>query len=98
MYVCMTVYVCFAGANGLANPRDFLCPVAWYEDRKVATGYTVINKYQGKLFACEQVIVFYNFTVCQHTDTYTYSMTGAHTYVLLALLPYLVCVCFSKHH
>lgn len=36
--------------------------------------------------------------VCQHTDTYTYSMTGSHTYVLLALLPYLVCVCFSKHH
>uniref|UniRef100_A0A673BDB4 Homogentisate 1,2-dioxygenase n=1 Tax=Sphaeramia orbicularis TaxID=375764 RepID=A0A673BDB4_9TELE len=42
------------GANGLANPRDFLCPVAWYEDRQVATGYTVINKYQGKLFACQQ--------------------------------------------
>uniref|UniRef100_A0AAX7T7V1 Homogentisate 1,2-dioxygenase n=1 Tax=Astatotilapia calliptera TaxID=8154 RepID=A0AAX7T7V1_ASTCA len=42
------------GANGLANPRDFLCPVAWYEDRKVPTGYTVINKYQGKLFACQQ--------------------------------------------
>uniref|UniRef100_A0AAQ5X842 Homogentisate 1,2-dioxygenase n=1 Tax=Amphiprion ocellaris TaxID=80972 RepID=A0AAQ5X842_AMPOC len=42
------------GANGLANPRDFLCPVAWYEDRKVSTGYTVINKYQGKLFACQQ--------------------------------------------
>uniref|UniRef100_A0A4W6FAU3 Homogentisate 1,2-dioxygenase n=1 Tax=Lates calcarifer TaxID=8187 RepID=A0A4W6FAU3_LATCA len=42
------------GANGLANPRDFLCPVAWYEDRKVATGYTIINKYQGKLFACQQ--------------------------------------------
>ncbi|KAA8580841.1 hypothetical protein FQN60_013799 [Etheostoma spectabile] len=42
------------GANGLANPRDFLCPVAWYEDRTVATGYTVINKYQGKLFSCQQ--------------------------------------------
>uniref|UniRef100_H3CRU8 Homogentisate 1,2-dioxygenase n=2 Tax=Tetraodon nigroviridis TaxID=99883 RepID=H3CRU8_TETNG len=42
------------GANGLANPRDFQCPVAWYEDRRVATGYTVINKYQGKLFACQQ--------------------------------------------
>uniref|UniRef100_A0A8C6VSR4 Homogentisate 1,2-dioxygenase n=2 Tax=Nothobranchius furzeri TaxID=105023 RepID=A0A8C6VSR4_NOTFU len=42
------------GANGLANPRDFLYPVAWYEDRKVPTGYTVINKYQGKLFACQQ--------------------------------------------
>lgn len=43
------------GANGLANPRDFLIPVAWYEDRQVPGGYTVINKYQGKLFAAKQV-------------------------------------------
>uniref|UniRef100_A0A8C6UR79 Homogentisate 1,2-dioxygenase n=1 Tax=Neogobius melanostomus TaxID=47308 RepID=A0A8C6UR79_9GOBI len=42
------------GANGLANPRDFQCPAAWYEDRTVHTGYTVINKYQGKLFSCQQ--------------------------------------------
>uniref|UniRef100_A0A4X2JW72 Homogentisate 1,2-dioxygenase n=1 Tax=Vombatus ursinus TaxID=29139 RepID=A0A4X2JW72_VOMUR len=42
------------GANGLANPRDFLVPVAWYEDRQVPGGYTVINKYQGKLFAAKQ--------------------------------------------
>ncbi|TMS08863.1 Homogentisate 1,2-dioxygenase [Larimichthys crocea] len=28
--------------------------VAWYEDRQVATGYTIINKYQGKLFTCQQ--------------------------------------------
>lgn len=46
---------CVLGANGLANPRDFLIPVAWYEDRQVPGGYTVINKYQGKLFACKQV-------------------------------------------
>lgn len=43
------------GANGLANPRDFLVPTAWYEDRKVPNGYTVINKYQGKMFAAQQV-------------------------------------------
>uniref|UniRef100_A0A8C9FZJ4 Homogentisate 1,2-dioxygenase n=1 Tax=Pavo cristatus TaxID=9049 RepID=A0A8C9FZJ4_PAVCR len=42
------------GANGLANPRDFLVPVAWYEDRKIPGGYTVISKYQGKLFAAQQ--------------------------------------------
>jgi len=41
------------GANGLANPRDFLCPVAWFEDREVE--YTVINKFQGCLFAAKQV-------------------------------------------
>lgn len=46
---------CVLGANGLANPRDFLIPVAWYEDRQVPGGYTVINKYQGKLFAAKQV-------------------------------------------
>ncbi|KAM9301127.1 homogentisate 1,2-dioxygenase [Morus bassanus] len=42
------------GANGLANPRDFLVPVAWYEDRQVPGGYTVISKYQGMLFAAQQ--------------------------------------------
>uniref|UniRef100_A0A4W4F3K7 Homogentisate 1,2-dioxygenase n=1 Tax=Electrophorus electricus TaxID=8005 RepID=A0A4W4F3K7_ELEEL len=42
------------GANGLANPRDFQVPVAWFEDRTVGTTYTVINKYQGKLFSCQQ--------------------------------------------
>lgn len=37
------------GANGLASPRDFLTPVAWYEDRDVPE-YRVISKYQGHLF------------------------------------------------
>ncbi|XP_022649728.1 homogentisate 1,2-dioxygenase-like [Varroa jacobsoni] len=41
------------GANGLANPRDFLTPVAWYEDLD-GVMYTLINKYQGKLFATTQ--------------------------------------------
>lgn len=45
----------FLGANGLANPRDFLVPVAWYEEGQLAEGYTVINKYQGKLFEAKQV-------------------------------------------
>ena len=44
------------GANGLANPRDFLCPVAWFEDRTIPdSGYVVVSKYQGKLFAAQQV-------------------------------------------
>ncbi|XP_048577318.1 homogentisate 1,2-dioxygenase [Nematostella vectensis] len=41
------------GANGLANPRDFLTPVAWYEDRDLEE-FTVVSKYQGKLFAATQ--------------------------------------------
>nr|XP_023024542.1 homogentisate 1,2-dioxygenase [Leptinotarsa decemlineata] len=40
------------GANGLANPRDFLTPVAHYED--VSDNYEIVSKYQGKLFVCEQ--------------------------------------------
>lgn len=40
------------GANGLANPRDFLCPVAWYED--VDTKYDVLSKFQGSLFSNTQ--------------------------------------------
>ena len=41
-----------SGANGLANPRDFLTPSAWYEDRSCE--YTVVSKYQGKLFYTQQ--------------------------------------------
>lgn len=39
------------GANGLANPRDFLSPVAAFEDR---TGtFELVFKYQGNLWATE---------------------------------------------
>ncbi|XP_071112833.1 homogentisate 1,2-dioxygenase-like isoform X1 [Haliotis cracherodii] len=41
------------GANGLANPRDFLTPVAWYEDRDVE-GFTVVSKYHGHIFSAKQ--------------------------------------------
>jgi homogentisate 1,2-dioxygenase len=37
------------GANGLANPRDFLTPVAWYEDRRAETECVV--KFSGNLWA-----------------------------------------------
>jgi homogentisate 1,2-dioxygenase len=36
------------GANGLANPRDFETPVAWYEDRDDAQ--EVVQKFQGRLW------------------------------------------------
>jgi homogentisate 1,2-dioxygenase len=42
------------GANGLANPRDFLCPVAAYEDKEVPAGYTIVSKFQGALFTAQQ--------------------------------------------
>src|SRR5262249_12455738 len=39
------------GANGLANSRDFLSPVAAYEDRQAPT--LLIAKFQGNLWAAE---------------------------------------------
>jgi homogentisate 1,2-dioxygenase len=36
------------GANGLANPRDFLTPVATYEDRE--GDYRIVAKFQGNLW------------------------------------------------
>ncbi len=37
------------GSNGLANPRDFEAPVAWFEDRREPT--QLIQKFQGGLWA-----------------------------------------------
>ena len=39
------------GSNGLANPRDFLAPVAHYEDRREPV--TLVQKFLGELWACE---------------------------------------------
>ena len=46
------------GANGLANPRDFLTPVAWHEDRECA--WTVIHKLEGQLFSAAQTFSPFN--------------------------------------
>ena len=37
------------GANGLANPRDFLAPVAWFEE--VVTETEIIAKFAGNLWS-----------------------------------------------
>lgn len=42
-----------AGANGLAQPRDFSTPVAWYESES-RPGFTVIHKFDGLLFEAKQ--------------------------------------------
>lgn len=39
------------GANGLANPRDFETPVAWFEDRDEP--FELIQKFQGALWRTE---------------------------------------------
>jgi homogentisate 1,2-dioxygenase len=37
------------GSNGLANPRDFRTPRAWYEDRE--GDFTLVSKFMGTLWA-----------------------------------------------
>ncbi|MGH8132783.1 MAG: homogentisate 1,2-dioxygenase, partial [Steroidobacteraceae bacterium] len=37
------------GSNGLANPRDFQTPVAWYEDRE--GDFELIEKFSGELWS-----------------------------------------------
>ena len=37
------------GSNGLANPRDFLAPVAWYEDRE--GDFELVGKLDGALWS-----------------------------------------------
>ncbi len=39
------------GSNGLANPRDFLSPVAWYEDRDGRC--ELVAKFMGNLWSAE---------------------------------------------
>lgn len=39
------------GSSGLANPRDFLAPVAAYIDE--ASGWTILNKFANKLYKSE---------------------------------------------
>ena len=46
----------------MANPRDFLTPVASFEDRAV-DGFEVINKYQGHFFVALQVTIVVD-TLC----------------------------------
>jgi homogentisate 1,2-dioxygenase len=39
------------GSNGLANARDFLAPVAWYEERSDAC--ELVGKFLGRFYRCE---------------------------------------------
>ena len=39
------------GANGLANPRDFETPVAWFEDREGEM--EIVAKFGGNLWSCK---------------------------------------------
>lgn len=45
--------VLILGANGLANPRDFLTPKACYEDANNEE-WQIVTKFLGKLFVARQ--------------------------------------------
>lgn len=42
------------GANGLANPRHFESPVAFFDPSEIDQDYEIVYKFQGELFACKQ--------------------------------------------
>ncbi|HTO49891.1 MAG TPA: homogentisate 1,2-dioxygenase [Burkholderiales bacterium] len=57
-YVCENFGVPFKlpdlgviGSNGLANPRDFRTPLAWYEDRE--GNFELVHKFMGNLWSAE---------------------------------------------
>ncbi len=69
------------GANGLANPRDFLAPVAAYEDREAAS--TITLKWGGQFHRCEtdrsplDVVAWHGNHVPVKYDLRAYSPVGS---------------------
>ncbi|KAL6283516.1 homogentisate 1 2-dioxygenase [Prunus yedoensis var. nudiflora] len=63
------------GANGLAAPRDFLVPIAWFED-SYCPGYIIIQKFGGELFTAKQEFSPFN-VVAWHGNyaPYKYDLT-----------------------
>lgn len=57
----------------------------------MAAGYTVVNKYQGKLFACQQVTARKRRNLRVSTVARQHA-TGEPLIVLFALLAYLACL------
>ncbi|KIZ00241.1 homogentisate 1,2-dioxygenase [Monoraphidium neglectum] len=62
------------GANGLASPRDFMTPVAWFEERECH--FTVMHKFEGQLFSAAQTFSPFN-VVAWHGNyaPYKYDLT-----------------------
>lgn len=62
------------GANGLAAPRDFLVPKAWFEE-KSCPGYTIVQKFGGELFTAKQDFSPFN-VVAWHGNYVPYKVGG----------------------
>ena len=72
------------GSNGLANPRDFLAPVAAYEDREGA--FELVAKFQGQLWRADighsplDVVAWHgNYTPCKY-DLRRFNTIGSISY------------------
>lgn len=63
------------GANGLAEPQDFLAPVAWYEDR--ACDFTITTKFLGALHDAKREHSCYD-VVGWHGNYAPYAPAPAH--------------------
>ena len=72
------------GANGLANPRDFETPVAWFEDAERPT--ECIQKYGGKLWSTTfahspmDVVAWHGNLVPYRYDTARFNTIGTVSY------------------
>jgi homogentisate 1,2-dioxygenase len=73
------------GANGLANARDFLAPVAAYEDRD-GEQFEVVTKFCGNLWAAEydhsplDVVAWHGRHVPYVYDLYRFNVIGSVSY------------------
>lgn len=72
------------GANGLANPRDFETPVAWYEDRD--EDFEIVQKFNGKLWTISQghspfdVVAWHGNSVPYRYDLARFNTIGTVSY------------------
>lgn len=78
----LSLCVC-AGANGLASPRDFLSPTAWFEQEH-HPGYTIVHKYGGELFSATQDFSPFN-VVAWHGNYVPYKVCCMPLYTCLPL-------------
>jgi homogentisate 1,2-dioxygenase len=72
------------GSNGLANPRDFQTPVAWYEER--AGDYELIAKFAGHLWSARidhsplDVVAWHGNNVPYRYDLRRFNTIGSVSY------------------
>ena len=73
------------GANGLASTRDFLVPIAWF-NQDSHPGYTIVQKFGGELFTAKEDFSPFN-VVAWHGNYVQYKVFACY-----------VCMSFSKLH